>query len=266
GCGQSQFNRAARGRRQPGSAFKPLLYAAALEHGYTPVTVLEGLDRIDPQGPDEWTRRSAKGEAPETLTLRAALIESNNRAASALQQRLGSKPVLRLASSVGLGDLPDVPSLSLGTGLVTPLELTAAFAIFPNGGLAVQPRGISRVIDQDGSVAYDNPARADRVISEEVAFQMVSMLEDVVDRGTASPARSSYGIRFPVGGKTGTTDDFKDAWFVGFSSSVVVGVWVGVDQPAPIGRNGYGARYALPIWSDFMRAAVRKRPANEFEP
>src|SRR5262249_57807469 len=164
GCGQSQFNRAARGRRQPGSAFKPLLYAAALEHGYTPVTVLEGLDRIDPQGPDEWTRRSAKGEAPETLTLRAALIESNNRAASALQQRLGSKPVLRLASSVGLGDMPDVPSLSLGTGLVTPLELTAAFAAFPNGGLAVRPRGILRVTDADGGVVLASAPEIERVM------------------------------------------------------------------------------------------------------
>jgi penicillin-binding protein 1A len=263
---QSQFNRAWRTRRQPGSAFKPILYAAALSHGYSPVSVLEGLSTIAPLGPDEWAPRNASGEDPDTLTLRAALIESNNRAATLLQQRIGSKPVLSLASNVGLHDLPDVPSLSLGTGLVTPLDLTAAFAMFPNGGLAVQPRGISRVIDQDGTVAYDNPARADRVISEEVAFQMVSMLEDVVDRGTASPARASYGIRFPVGGKTGTTDDFKDAWFVGFSSSVVVGVWVGLDQPAPIGRNAYGARYALPIWSDFMRAAVRKRPANEFEP
>jgi len=163
-------------------------------------------------------------------------------------------------------DLPDVPSLSLGTGLVTPLQLTAAFAMFPNGGLAVQPRGLTRVIDQDGGIAYDNPARADRVISEPVAFQTVSMLEDVVDRGTASPARQAYGVRFPAGGKTGTTDDFKDAWFVGFSSSVVAGVWVGLDQPAPIGRNGYGARYALPIWSEFMRAAVRKKQPNDFEP
>jgi penicillin-binding protein 1A len=174
--------------------------------------------------------------------------------------------VLQLASQVGLTDLPDVPSLSLGTGLVTPLQLTAAFAMFPNGGSAVQPRGLTRVIDQDGGVAFDNPARADRVISEPVAFQMVSMLEDVVDRGTAVPARISYGVRFPIGGKTGTTDDFKDAWFVGFSSSIVAGVWVGLDQPAPIGRNGYGARYALPIWSDFMRNAVRKRQARDFEP
>jgi penicillin-binding protein 1A len=261
---ESQFNRAWRSRRQPGSAFKPFLYAAALEHGYSPVSVLNGLATIQPQGPDEWAPRNATGEDPDTLTLRAALIESNNRAATLLQQRVGTRPVLRLASDVGLRDLPDVPSLSLGTGLVTPLDLAAAFAVFPNGGLAVRARGLTRVLDADGGVAFDNPARADRVISEQVAYQMVSMLQDVMDRGTASAARSTFGIRFPSGGKTGTTDDFKDAWFVGFSSSLVAAVWVGLDQPATIGREGYGARYALPIWSEFMRAAVRRRPTRDF--
>jgi 1A family penicillin-binding protein len=261
---QSQFNRAFRSRRQPGSAFKPFLYAAALDHGFSPVSVLNGLTTIQPQGPDEWAPRNASGETPDALTLRAALIESNNRAATSLQQRVGSRPVLRLASSAGLKDLPDVPSLSLGTGEVTPLDLTTAFSMFPNGGFAVRPRGMVRVIDADGTTVYDNPAHSERVISAETAFQMVSMLEDVMDRGTASAARG-WGIRFPSGGKTGTTDDFKDAWFVGFSSSIVVGVWVGFDQPKTIAREGYGSRFALPIWSDFMRRAVQRRPAEEFE-
>jgi 1A family penicillin-binding protein len=262
----SQFNRAWRSRRQPGSAFKPFLFAAALAKGYSPVSVLDGLASMAPQGPEEWAPRNAKNEASDALTLRAALIESNNRAAALLQQQIGSRPVLRLASDVGLRDMPDVPSLALGTGLVTPLDLTAAYAAFPNGGLAVHPRGITRVVDADGSVAYENPIRTDRVIDERVAFQMVSMLEDVIDRGTGSPARTSYGVRFPVAGKTGTTDEFKDAWFVGFTTSVVAGVWVGEDQPAPIGREAYGARYALPIWSEFIRAAARQRGANEFAP
>ena len=261
---QSQFNRAWRSHRQPGSAFKPFLYAAALSKGYSPVSVLEGLATIKPQGPEEWAPRNAGGEAAESLSLRAALIESDNRAAALLQQRIGSRPVLHLAADVGLRNLPDVPSLALGTGLVTPLDLTAAFAAFPNGGFAVRPRGIARVIDADGSIAYDNPPEPERVISEQVAYQMVSMLQDVVDRGTASPARTVYGVRVPVAGKTGTTDDFKDAWFVGFTSSVVVGVWVGEDQPATIGREGYGARYALPIWADFIKAAARKRGARPF--
>ncbi len=261
---QSQFNRAVRSRRQPGSAFKPILYAAALEHGFSPVTVLDGLASIAPQGPEEWSPRNASGETPDRLTLRGALLESNNRAATALQQRIGSRPVLRLASAVGLHDLPDVPSLSLGTGLVTPLELTAAFAAFPNGGVAVRPRGIVRVVDADGGVAHDTPIQIERVISPATAFQMVSMLEDVMDRGTGASARS-LGVRFAVGGKTGTTDDFRDAWFVGFSSSLVAGVWVGFDQPATIAREAYGSRYALPIWSDFMRQAARLRRPEPFE-
>ena len=260
----SQFNRAVRSRRQPGSAFKPLLFAAALDHGFSPVSILDGLATIQPQGPDEWAPRNAAGATPDALTLRAALIESNNRAATALQQRVGSRALLRLASSAGLHGLPDVPSLSLGTGEVTPLDLTAAFAMFPNGGLAVRPRGLVRVIDGDGGTAYDNPPHSERVLSPQTAFQMVSMLEDVIDRGTASAARG-WGIRFDAGGKTGTTDDFKDAWFIGFSTSVVAGVWVGFDQPKTIGRDAYGARYALPIWSDFMRRAAQRRPPQVFE-
>jgi penicillin-binding protein 1A len=261
---QSQFNRATRSRRQPGSAFKPLLYAAALEHGFSPVSVLEGLATIAPQGPEEWAPRNATGETPDALTLRAALLESNNRAATALQQRIGSRPVLRLASHVGLHDLPDVPSLSLGTGLVTPLELTAAFAAFPNGGLAVHPRAIVRVTDADGVAVFQEDGAGARAISPESAYQMVSMLADVMDRGTGTAARQ-WGVRAPIGGKTGTTDDFKDAWFVGFSSSIVAGVWVGYDQPKTIAPEAYGSRYALPIWSDFMRQALRLRPGGNFD-
>lgn len=260
----SQFNRAVRSRRQPGSAFKPFLYAAALDRGYSPVSVLSGLTEIPPQGPDEWSPRNADGEIVDAMTIREALVESNNRAATALQQRMGSRPVLRLASDVGMEDLPDVPSLSLGSGVVTPLELTTAYAAFPNGGYAVRPRAIRSVINGDGAAALEHEVRRDRVISEQTAFQMVSILGDVLDRGTASSARS-WGVRFPAGGKTGTTNAFKDAWFVGFSSSVVVGVWVGFDQPKTIASNAYGSRYALPIWSDFMRRAARRRPPQAFE-
>jgi 1A family penicillin-binding protein len=261
----SQFNRATRSRRQPGSAFKPFLFAAALERGFSPVSMLEGLAHIEPQGPDEWAPRNASGDETDALTLREALLESNNRAATMLQQQIGSRPVLRLASNVGLRDMPDVPSLSLGTGLVTPLELTTAFAVFANGGHAVKPRGIIRVIDADGGTALENAVETEQVLSPQVAFQMVSMLTDVVERGTASAARS-WGVTFPAGGKTGTTNDFKDAWFVGFTTSVVVGVWVGFDQPRSIARDAYGSRYALPIWSDFIRRAVRRRSADAWEP
>jgi 1A family penicillin-binding protein len=261
---RTAFNRASRSRRQPGSAFKPFVFAAALERGLSPVSVLAGLDRIEPQGPDEWTPRNASGDAPAELTLRAALIESDNRAATLVQQRVGSRRVLLVAERAGLRDLPDVPSLALGTGLVTPLALTTAFAVFPNGGYAVRPRDIVRVRDADGGIALAPEIERDQVISPQVAFQMVSMLQDVVDRGTGAPARR-LGVRFPAGGKTGTTDDFKDAWFVGFSSSIVAGVWVGFDQPATIGAEAFGARYALPIWADFMQRAARLRAPDAFE-
>jgi membrane carboxypeptidase/penicillin-binding protein len=142
--------------------------------------------------------------------------------------------------------------------------MTAAFSIFPNGGLAVRPRAISTVVDDNGATALESEIETNRVISPQVAFQMVTMLSDVVDRGTAAAARR-LGVSFPAGGKTGTTDDFKDAWFVGFSSSMVVGVWVGFDQPRTIGQEAYGARYALPIWADFMRRAARVRRMGEFE-
>jgi 1A family penicillin-binding protein len=263
--GASAYNRAVRSRRQPGSAFKPFVYAAGLERGLSPVSVLTDLSAVSVRGEQEWTPRNEGEQGPDSQTLREALLESNNQAAVALQQRVGSGRVLQVASDAGLRGLPDVPSLALGTGLVTPLELTAAYAVFPSGGYAVKPRGLVRAMDGDGDVAFTVAAERRRVLSEEVAFQAVTMLRDVVELGTASGARS-MGLRFPAGGKTGTTDDFKDAWFVGFSSSLVAGVWVGFDQPHAIGRKAYGARVALPIWVEFMRrAASVVRPA-EFEP
>jgi penicillin-binding protein 1A len=260
----SAFNRAVHSRRQPGSAFKPFVYAAGLERGLSPVSVLSNLSTIAAGAYQEWTPRNAEGEDPDSQTLREALLESNNQAAVALQQRIGSGSVLKVAEGVGLHDLPNVPSLALGTGLVTPLELTAAYAVFPNGGYAVRPRALVRILDDNGSTAYENPLELRRVLSEPVAFQALTMLRDVVDMGTAASARS-LGLRIPAGGKTGTTDDFKDAWFVGFSTSVVAGVWVGFDQPATIGREAYGARVALPIWTEFMRRTTRALPAAPFE-
>jgi penicillin-binding protein 1A len=259
----SSYNRAVRSRRQPGSAFKPFVYAAGLERGLSPVSVLKDLHAVSAPGRQEWAPRNAGENSPDEATLREALIESNNQAAVALQMKVGTGPVRSLASDLGMRDLPDVPSLALGTGLVTPLELTAAFAVFPNGGVAVAPRGIIRVVDADGSVAAERKVDGDRVMSEEAAFQVVSMLRDVVDFGTASPVRS-LGLRIPVGGKTGTTSEFKDAWFVGFSTAVVAGVWVGHDQPQPIGKDAYAARIALPIWTDFMRRTASLLPAEEF--
>jgi 1A family penicillin-binding protein len=260
---QSTFNRATRSRRQPGSAFKPLVYAAALAHGHSPVSLLSNLQRVFTPGDPEWAPRNASGAQPDALTLRAALIESNNAAAVGLQQEVGSRAILRLASDAGLDGLPDVPSLALGTGLVSPIDLTAAYTMFPGGGLVARPRALLEVFDGNGDEVLNQGVSRTAVIDPAVAFQMVSMLRDVVDRGTGAPARG-LGVRGAVGGKTGTTNDYHDAWFVGFSSSVVAGVWVGFDQPAPIGREAYGARIALPIWADFMKATARTLPAADF--
>ncbi|OFW17420.1 MAG: hypothetical protein A3F70_10475 [Acidobacteria bacterium RIFCSPLOWO2_12_FULL_67_14] len=263
---RTPFNRAVRSRRQPGSAFKPFVYAAALEGGLSPVSTISGLRQVAVAAPTGvWIPRDERANGRDELTLREALLESSNAAAVRLQQQVGSAPVLRLAGDLGVRDQPDVPSLALGSGLVSPLELTAAYAVFPSLGYRVRPRGIVSVRDGSGATVHRVHAERERVLSEEVAFQMVSMLQDVVARGTGAGARR-YGVRGAVGGKTGSTNDYRDAWFVGFSSSIVAGVWVGFDQPARIRDGGSGAQVALPIWADFMRRASRRLPAEPFAP
>jgi membrane carboxypeptidase/penicillin-binding protein len=267
----STYNRAVRSKRQPGSAFKPFVYAAALARGYSPVSVLTGLDRVGaPQDP-EWRPSAAShttGDDPSAdrtaSTLRVALAESNNAAAVELQQRVGTRAVLHLASDAGLPDLPDVPSLALGSGVVTPLELTAAYTMFAGGGEVARPRSILDVVNAQGERVFERPVDRARVLSAPVAFQMVSLLRDVIDRGTATAVRT-LGVAGPLAGKTGTTDGYTDAWFVGFSTSVVVGVWVGFDQPASIGADAYASRVAVPIWARFVQATGRMLPAREFD-
>jgi 1A family penicillin-binding protein len=260
---RTPFNRAIGAKRQPGSAFKPFLYAAALEGGMSPISPVSNLNDLRVPGYDEWEVRNASTDTRDTLTLREALYESNNQAAVKLQTQVGSRPVLRMAELLGMPKMPDVPSLALGVGEATPMQLTAAYAVFPNGGFAVTPRPIIQVLDNDGYAVFNRDVQRKPIISEGVAYQMVSMLADVVDVGTGSAVRA-LGVRFPAAGKTGTTDDFKDAWFVGFSSSLVAGVWVGFDKPATIGPDGYGARYALPIWADFMSKTARIRKPEDF--
>ncbi len=258
---RTEFDRATRSRRQPGSAFKPFVYAAALERGFTPVTLLVQPENVPVKGVGDWRPRNANYSSDEPMPLREAFIESNNRAAVGVQQAIGSRPILHLGEQLGLDDLPDVASLALGTGAVSPLQLTAAYAVFPNGGYAVRPHGLETVKDAHGVEVWKHDDTTERVILAETAFQMVSLMRDVLDRGTGSSARAR-GVVFPAGGKTGTTNDGHDAWFVGFTSSLVVGVWVGLDDPAPIARNASGARYALPIWADFISQAARALPAR----
>jgi 1A family penicillin-binding protein len=263
---RTTFNRAVRSRRQPGSAFKPFVYAAALEQGLSPVSMISGLQQVAINAPTGvWIPRDERIADREEMSLREALLESSNSAAVLLQQQVGSGPVLRLARDLGVRDQPDVPSLALGSGLVTPLELTAAYAVFPTLGYRVRPRGLVSVKDAAGEDVHRVHIERERILSEPVAFQMVTMLQDVVNRGTGAGARR-MGVQGPVGGKTGSTNDYRDAWFVGFSSSVVAGVWVGFDQPARIRQGGTGAQVALPIWSEFMRRAATELPGGEIPP
>jgi 1A family penicillin-binding protein len=260
------FNRAVRSRRQPGSAFKPFVYAAALERGLSPVSWLRGLQQVAVQAPNGiWIPRDERTRGQDEMTLREALLESNNAAAVLLQQQVGTRPILQLAADLGVDDQPDVPSLALGSGLVTPLELTAAYAVFPTFGYSVRPRGLLSVVNANDQTVHTTHIERERILADDVAFQMVTMLQDVVARGTGASARN-YGIRGAVGGKTGSTNDYHDAWFVGFNSSVVVGVWAGFDQPQTIRDGGSGSRVALPIWADFMRRTARRLPAAPFEP
>ena len=259
------FNRAVRSRRQPGSAFKPFVYAAALERGLSPVSVLDRPalgDRARTAGVDA-AQRGARTR-PTRPTLREALLESNNQAAVALQLKIGTGPVLDLAADLGLRDQPGRARRSpWAPAWSRPLELTAAYAVFPNGGYAVTPRAIVRVAGRERRPSWSRtPCAASACSPEEVAFQMLTMLRDVVDLGTASSARS-LGVRGPAGGKTGTTNEFKDAWFVGLLDLGGGGrSGSGFDQPEPIGAEAYGARVALPIWADFMRRAARVLPAG----
>ncbi len=258
------FNRAARGRRQPGSAFKPFVYATALESGLSPVSTLTGLQQVAVQAPEGvWIPRDDRAKTHDTMTLREALLESSNAAAVMLQQRVGARPVIQLARQLGVTNQPDVPSLALGSGLVTPLELTAAYAVFPGMGYRVKPRGLIAVEDANGDeVEYVHMER-EQVLSEQVAYQMVSMLQDVTRRGTAASLQRQ-GLPMELAGKTGTTNDSHDAWFVGFSSSVVAGVWIGFDDPQTIRSDASGSRMALPIWADFMRRTAKRLPAEPF--
>ncbi len=260
------YNRAIRSRRQPGSAFKPFVYSVALESGMSPGSTISGLRQVTIAAPEGvWIPRDERASAQDELTLREALLESSNAAAVLLQQRVGSRPVLRLANDLGVKDQPDVPSLALGSGLVTPLDLTSAYAVFPNLGYRVRPRGLVSVENADGDIVSRTNIESEQVLSPQVAFQMLTMLEDVVDRGTGASARR-LGVHGAVGGKTGTTNDYRDAWFVGFNSAVVVGVWAGFDQPEKIREGATGARVALPIWADFMRRTAQRLPSHAFEP
>ncbi len=251
---ESRFNRATQARRQPGSAFKPIVFAAALERGYGPGSLLRGLDTpIDAYG-GAWLP-SGEHEREE-YTLRRALRVSSNRASAQLLQQVGVGTAIYYAQRLGIESrLPVVPSLALGTGEVTLLELTAAYTAFANHGVVATPRLFTHVTDGGGAVLWEAPPGKRQALSPATAYLMSSMLAEVVARGTGSGARAA-GFRLPAAGKTGTSDDFMDAWFIGYTPHLVAGVWFGFDRPAPIMREGFAGRVAAPAWGAFMRAAT----------
>ncbi len=290
------FSRVTDARRQPGSAFKPIVYSAALDPctaegqqgcGLTPATLIDDAPFAIEAGdgtvwaPDNYTQNAYLGPT----TMRTGLAKSLNTMTARLVYEMGPDRVLDYATRLGIYDAGNrnlaVFSLGLGVGETTPLRLTTAYAMFVNGGRRVTPIFIDRVQDRDGHTVErtDNQACADcngpwsgqpapvipdvreQVLDPITAYQIVSMAQGVVDRGTATLVKS---VGKTLGGKTGTTNDYKDAWFVGFSPDLVVGVWVGFDRPRPLGDSETGARLAAPIFRDFMADALKKEPDTPF--
>jgi penicillin-binding protein 1A len=212
----------------------------------------------------EWVPEDGHSDE-DSMTMRTALRMSSNRAAVRMLQDVGIAPTVKYAERLGLGGVPSVPSLALGSGEVTLMSLTAAYAAFANQGMLPSPILIRRVETTDGQVLYTASPRQQRAVSEATAFLMTSMLSDVVNMGTAWPARR-VGFTLPAAGKTGTTNDYKDAWFVGYTPHLVTGVWLGYDQPRTIIGNGYAAELAVPLWARFMMSATRGDKPDRFKP
>jgi penicillin-binding protein 1A len=259
---QSSFNRATQAKRQPGSAFKPFVYAAALERGFSPATLIENLDAPIMTLQGAWVPEDEHLDSP-SITMRMALRTSSNRAAVQMLDQVGIPITVEYAERMGVGSVPSVPSLALGSGEVTLLSMTSAFSTFANDGLVPAPILVRRVEGNDGEVLYLNDQVQQRAITEITAFQMSEMLADVVNSGTAWPARRE-GFMLPAAGKTGTTNDYHDAWFIGFTPHLTTGVWVGYDQPRTIIGRGYAAELAVPLWARFMKHATVNDKADWF--
>jgi membrane carboxypeptidase/penicillin-binding protein len=250
---QGGFNRALGARRQPGSAFKPFVFAAALSAGYSPATILDDSPVEIHDVGRIWKPENFGGEYGGPLTLRRALMRSANAATVRLSQRLGENRIVSLAHRSGIRSRMDaVPALALGALEVTPLELVTAYAPFANGGTAVQPSIISRIESADGSVLWRArpQVRREQVLDRAEAFQITSMLQSVVDGGTGRVVRT-MGVKGLVAGKTGTTNNGADVWFIGYTPTLVAGFWFGYDSPRSISSNASGGRLAAPAWAMF---------------
>jgi 1A family penicillin-binding protein len=260
---ESPFDRARQAHRQPGSAFKPFVFASALELGYQPGTMLRGLDLpLASASAADYLPRDPHGAAE--MTMRDALVVSSNHAAVHLMENIGLSSVLMFAQRMGINSqLPAVPSLALGSGEVTLLELTSAYGVFTNQGVRTEPVLIRRIESAQGEVLFRGDAAPRRVIREDTAYLTTSMLADVVLRGTGSEARRE-GFTLPAAGKTGTTNGYADAWFIGYTPRLVAGVWIGYDDPHEIRKRGFASVVAVPAWTSFMKAATSGERGEPF--
>jgi len=260
----SKFNRATQALRQVGSSFKPYVYTAAIDRGATPDdTIVDAPTTFPtPSGPYEPHNYDEKFEG--TITLRRALAQSRNIPALKLADNLGIKTVIDYAHRFGItSNTPPYLPVALGAVEITPLEQTSAFSVFPGDGVHITPRYLTKVTDYEGRTLEENFPDVKDVISARTARTMTSMLREVVLHGTGIAAST---LKYPLAGKTGTTNNFTDAWFVGFSPSITCGVWIGYDEKKFLGAKETGARAALPIWMDFMKVALAGKDPGEFQP
>jgi penicillin-binding protein 1A len=262
---ESQFNRAVRAMRQPGSAFKPFIYLAALENGFTPNTLIDDSP-VDIEG---WRPTNFANDYRGQITLRTALTHSSNMAAVRLMQAVGTNRIIEAASRLGVLSVRDVgPTLALGTSETTLLEMTSAFAVFANGGLAVMPEMVERIKDDQGNVLFErSKSPAARIVSARVVSAMNDMMNSVVAGGTG---RSASLDLYPAAGKTGTSQHFKDAWFIGYTAQWVGGVWMGNDNATPM-RSITGGSLPAEIWKEVMLKAqeglmAKPLPGTGIEP
>jgi penicillin-binding protein 1A len=250
---RGSFDRALLAHRQPGSAFKPFVYATAMAAGYTPATEVDD-EPIDVRiGRTVWSPHNYNDEYGGPITFRRALMRSANAATVRVSQLVGIPAVLATAHRNGIvSDLPNVPSAALGALEVTPMELVTAYAPFANGGYRVRPRLVRRFETSDGNILWSSDNQLTRVMDPRDAYQVTSMLQSVVNYGTGNVVRD-LGVEGLVAGKTGTTNDGTDVWFMGYTPTVVAGFWFGYDTPKPLGYNASGGRLAAPAWADFYQ-------------
>jgi penicillin-binding protein 1A len=260
----SQFNRATQAIRQPGSAFKPIIYTAALEAGKTPASVIydRAVVKEDANEAWMWKPENYSQRYYGATTLRQALTYSRNMVTIRLTEEIGVPAVHSAARRLGLtSPLAPYLSLALGSSGVSLQEITAAMGTFANGGLHVPPIFIHRIVDANDQVIEENLPQGRRAIRPDIAYVMTTMLQDVIENGTGRRVRV---LGRPVAGKTGTTNDFRDAWFLGYTPDLVAGVWLGIDDRRVLGHRESGGRVAAPVWLEFMQAAVQGQPITDF--